>query len=106
MFGYKFFFFLAGGRYSIENCQGIHILESQNFFPMSWMEATDMATQSRSAKEWQEVVKDSYSIDFFRSSSNNTTPIRKLKYYGKKIPAYAYLGPKYCPLSFYSENTF
>ena len=28
------------------------------------------------------------------------------KYYGRKIPAYAYLGPKYCPMSFYSENTF
>ena len=73
---------------------------------MSWMEATEMASPKKSAKEWEEVVRDSYSIDFFRSSSNNTTPILKLKYYGRKIPAYAYLGPKYCPLSFYSENTF
>ena len=96
----------AGGRYSAEKCQGIHILESYYFFPMSWMEATDMAIEKISAKEWEIIVKDSYSIDFYRSSSNNTTPIRKLKYYGRKIPAYAYLGPKYCPLSFYSENTF
>ena len=98
--------FTVGGRYSVENCQGIRILESYHFFPMSWMEATEMATNSKSEIEWKDIIKDSYSIDFFRSSSNNTTPILKRKYYGRKIPAYAFLGPNFCPLSFYSENTF
>ena len=65
-----------------------------------------MATNSRSEIEWKDTIKDSYSIDFFRSSSNNTTPILKRKYYGRKIPAYAFLGPEFCPLSFFSEKTF
>ena len=99
-------FILAGGLYSVENCQGIHVLRPYHFFPMSWMEATDLVCEARSAKDWEELLEKSYSIDFFRTSSNNTTPITKRKYYGKKIPAYAYLGPKYCPSSFYSETTF
>ena len=97
---------LAGGRYSVENCHGIHVLQPFNFYPMSWTEATELFVKRRSEQEWENILDNSYSIDFYRTSSNNTTPITKPKYYGKKIPAYSYLGPKYCPLSFYSEITF
>lgn len=97
---------VVGGRYSAENCQGINILKPNSFFPMSWMEATDLVEAKRSPDDWDVVLQNSYSIDFYRSSSNNTTPITSRKYYGKKIPAYSHLGPKYCPLSFSSDRTF
>lgn len=96
----------VGGNYTAEDCEEIHILEPHAFFPMAWHEATLLVTEKRSPEDWDAFLRNSYSIDFYRSSSNSTTPIRDRKYYGKKIPAYAHLGPKYCPLSFKSDSTF
>ena len=102
----KEMYMILGGNYTAENCEEIHILDSHSFFPMAWYEATLLVTEKRSPKDWDAFLRNSYSIDFYKSSSKSTTPIRDRKYYGKKIPAYAHLGPKYCPMSFKSDPTF
>ena len=102
----QLFFLLVGGRYSVEKCQGAHILQPFHFFPMSWMEASDLVIGKHTKSDWKKILEKSFSIDFFRTSSNNTLSIMKPKYYGSKLPAYAYLGPKHCPLSFNSEMLF
>ena len=90
----------------MKKCQGAVVLQPYYFFPMSWMEAADLSTPTHSKNGWKKVFENSFSVDFFRTSGNNTQPIMKPKYYGRKLPAYAYLGPDYCPLSFNSEILF
>ena len=102
---YQSYFLLAGGRYSKENCQGVRILESFNFFPLSWYQA-DVLKQANTADAWKKVFERSYSVDFYNTSGGKYFKVMKPKFYGGKLPAYAYLGPKYCPLSFSSEKLF
>lgn len=56
--------------------------------------------------EWDNFFLDSFSVDFFHSSSKSSVKVLKPRYYGQKAPAYAYLAPKYCPVSFGSSKTF
>ena len=98
--------FIVGGWYTPERCQGIHVMDSKTFFPMSWYEASQLSRPIMSAEEWREFLVDSYSIDFYHSSGQNHVNIMQPKFYGKKLPAYAYLAPTYCPVSYYSEVLF
>ena len=81
------------------------MLNSQTFFPFSWLEA-NFASAKHSAEEWQTIFADSFSVDFFRSTLRNAMPVLRSNYYGATMPAYSYLGPKFCPLSYFSEKTF
>ena len=100
------FFFFKVERYSASQCQGLQVVHPMLFFPFCWNEAPQYYSPPRSIKEWEDLVKDSYSMDFFASSSNNTMPIMKPQYYGAEMPAYAALGPKYCPRAFFSAKHF
>ena len=97
---------MMGHHDSEDKCQGIHVIEPYNFFPIPWQVGLHLLTPPRTEKEWKNTFRKSYSVDFYRSSLGITRSIMKPKFYGSKLPAYAYLGPKYCPLSFYSEKFF
>ena len=75
------------------------------FYPFSWMEASDLA-KGRPLEEWKKIFENSVSVDFFYSSIRQHIKIMRPQYYGRDIPAMAYLGPSYCPISFYSEKLY
>ena len=93
-------------RYSASKCGGLQVVHPRYFFPFCWSQAPLYFSPTRAEKEWSELVKDAYSMDFFASSSNNTLKVLRPQYYGQKMPAYASLGPKYCPRSFFSGKHF
>ena len=99
-------FFSVGGRYDPSLCPNVRIILPKYIFPMSWQLATTLYEAERTKQEWLEFVADSFSIDFYQSSLMNYQKIMKPKYYGKKMPAYAALGPDFCPLSFDSVKLF
>ena len=102
---YDIYFLSVGGAYSPEHCQGYEVVDSTHFFPVPWIKGNEL-TVNRKLDEWAQFFKDAYSVDFYSSSVKNTWKILRPEYYGGKKPAYAYLGPKFCPWSFSSERTF
>ena len=101
-----FFFFTVGGAYSPDRCKGYELVDPKYFFPVPWLQANQLFEANRSLAEWEEFFSEAYSVDFFRTSMGNKKKVMRPKYYGFKKPAYSYLGPKFCPLSFFSERTF
>ena len=95
-----------GSHDSGDKCQGIHVIEPYHFFPIPWFAGLHLLTPPRTVKEWQKTFENSYSVDFYRSSLEIKKNIMKPKFYGGKLPAYAYLAPRYCPLSLHSEKFF
>ena len=101
-----FFHISVGGAYSPERCQGYELVDPKYFFPFPWLQANELSESSKTLDEWEEFFSEAFSVDFFRSSMGNTRKVMRPQYYGKRRPAYSYLGPKFCPLSFFSERTF
>ena len=99
-------FLSVGGAFSVDRCQNNEIVEPDNFFPISWLEASVLIEAKRTLKEWQEFFANAKSVDFFRSSMGNKRKVLRPQFYGARKPAYSYLGPNFCPLSYYSEKTF
>jgi hypothetical protein len=99
-------FVLVGGSYDPANCPNVRIVHPKFIFPVPWQIGTTLYETERTAKEWLELFAEAYSVDFFQSSLGNYQKIMRPKYYGKKLPAYATLGPIYCPLSYFSEKMF
>lgn len=57
--------------------------------------------------EWEEIFSESYSVDFFSSSSGaHKLKARGPEYYGNNVPAYTMLGPRFCPVAFGSQKVF
>ena len=100
------FYFTVGGAYSPDRCNGYELVDPKYFFPVPWLQANQLFEANRSLAEWEEFFSEAYSVDFFRTSMGNKKKVLRPKYYGFKKPAYSYLGPKFCPLSFFSERTF
>ena len=96
-----------------KNCSGMTIVESSSFFPYDWFHHVEMI-ESKPNSFWKEKFKSSLAVTYYGSSSrgpNNPhgTPFPKVlrpNFYGKNKPALAYLGPKECPVSFYSVKKF
>ena len=74
------------------------------FYPRPWMFANSLFDKL-TGEEWDSLFKDTYAVHFYASSSP-TRKILRPKFYGKKVPAYSYLGVQHCPISFFSEKTF
>ena len=98
----------TGVSYNPNQCQGLEIVNPKYFFPFPWFKANDIITQRKSLEEWEDFFKDAYSADFFATSGMSSSNIRvqRPKYYGKQKPAFLYLGPKYCPTSYFSADLF
>ena len=100
----------VGGAYSPERCQDqmghqYEVVAPTNFFPIPWLESARF-NDKKSMADWENIFKDAYSVDFYRSSMGNNRKILPPRYYGAKKPPYSYLGPKYCPLSFFADRSF
>ena len=103
---YIFISILVGGAYSVDRCQGYEVVDTKYFFPLPWLEANNLSDATKSLSEWEEFFSEAFSVDFFRTSMGNKRKVMRPQYYGVRKPAYSYLGPKFCPLSFFSERTF
>jgi len=93
-------------RFNPEKCRGVTVSHPKLTYPVPWFEAALLWTPRRSNKEWKEFFSSAVSIHFYFSSVSNKERCHRPQQYGKMKPAYAYLGPKYCPLSFWSEKEF
>ena len=91
-----------------EQCQGLEIVNPKYFFPFPWFKASSISNQRKSLEEWEDFFKDAYSADFFASSGagSSNTRVQRPKFYGRQKPAFLYLGPKYCPTSYFSAKLF
>ena len=100
--------FSDGGAYNPSRCQGLEVVDSKYFYPFPWFEASSAISQKKSLEEWEDFFKDSYSADFFATSVMGTskTRVQRANFYGKQKPAFVYLGPKYCPTSYFSAKLF
>ena len=103
-----YFLISAGGAYNPSRCQGLEVVDPKYFFPIPWVESTDMIIQRKSLQEWEDFFKDAYSADFFASSGASLSNMRvqRAQFYGRQKPAFLYLGPKYCPTSYFSAKLF
>ena len=81
-------------------------MNPKNFFPVPWLEANKLSEDKNTLEFWADFFKESYSLDFFRTSVGNKRKVLKNQYYGKRKPAYSYLGPTFCPTAFNSERIF
>jgi len=95
----------VGGQFTAAKCEGIRLLPAESFYPFAWTNAVEMFN-GRKPEEWRRVFKDTFSIDFFASSLKAKLKIMRPKFYGAKVPAYAYIAPLHCPISFHSEKLF
>ena len=100
--------FLSDSRSFVAQCQGLEIVNPKYFFPFPWFKANAIKNQKKSLEEWEDFFKDAYSADFFASSGmgSSNTRFQRPKYYGRQKPAFLYLGPKYCPTSYFSAKLF
>ena len=95
----------------ILNCSGMSLAESKLFFPYDWFHHVELA-EKKPKRYWEEKFNTSLAVTYYGSSSRggkHGTPfpsVLRPNYYGKEKPALAYLGPKECPLSFYSVRPF
>merc|ERR1712086_862902 len=79
-----------------ENCQGVTVLPPKYFYPRPWMFANALFDKL-TGDDWDSLFKDTYAVHFYASSSP-TRKILRPKFYGKKVPAYSYLGVQHCPI--------
>jgi hypothetical protein len=89
----------------IENnhCEGMSIIHPDIFNPVR--PGMDKQLLWRQEPVGHEVWDDLFApptrgIHFYSSSSN------RIEVHDRKLHAYAYLGPKYCPLSYYGSTSF
>ena len=102
------YLFLSDSGSFVAQCQGLEIVNPKYFFPFPWLKANAIKNQKKSLEEWEDFFKDAYSADFFASSGATLSNIRvqRAQFYGRQKPAFLYLGPKYCPTSFFSAKLF
>ena len=62
-------------------------------------------TPRRTEGEWARFFAETVSVHFYFSSVSNQEKCFPGTY-GEEEPAYAYLGPRYCPISYWSEDEF
>ena len=97
--------------HEFKNCSGMSLAESKLFFPYDWFHHVELA-QHKANSYWEEKFNKSLAVTYYGSSSRghkHGTPfpsVSRPNTYGMKKPALAYIGPKECPISFYSVKTF
>ena len=101
---FSFLYVVEG--YTLEKCGGkIQILSPELFYAFNWITCVKLV-ETKSREEWNEIFKNSYTQDFFSSSTKNSIKIMKARNYGQKMPAMSHLGPLMCPLAYYSEKLY
>ena len=88
-----------------QRCNGFAVVEPRLFYPFDWFNAGGM-TNKQLNTFWDERFKKSYVAHFYGTSSKSSPKILRPNNYGKAKPAYAYLGPTHCPVSFFSTRPF
>ena len=95
--------------YSRTLCSGMRVVEPRLFYPVNWFHASELQ-QSRLKEHWEELFKKSLVVHFYGSSQEGSgggvQRVLRPNNYGKEKPAMTYLGPRECPLSFYSTRPF
>ena len=94
--------------YSRNRCSGIELFEPWLFYPVDWFHSTILNKNHMLVDSyWEEKFKNSVAVHFYGSLvRNDNDKVMRPKNYGKKKPAMAYIGPKACPLSFFSTTPF
>ena len=95
--------------YSRDLCSGMTVVEPRLFYPVDWFHGSEL--QNSNLKEhWDDLFKKSLVVHFYGSSMAGTSgshaTVLRPNNYGKEKPAMTYLGPKECPVSFYSTRPF
>ena len=97
--------------HEMRNCSGMTVAESKLFFPYGWFDHVEMA-ENKPNCYWEEKFKTSLAVTYYGSSSRGAShgsgfpSVLRPNNYGRKKPALTYLGPKECPLSFFSARPF
>merc|ERR1712150_24157 len=78
----------------------LEVLPVSSFLPIGCNKANDLWNYE-AHQDWDEVFKCSYAVHFF-SYLTSKKPIRK----ELQHEAYSYLGPKHCPISYWSTDKF
>ena len=63
---------------SAANCRGFQVLPPNSFFPIKWYEASRLWIDFKTAEDWDEEFRDSYTIHFYQSSWRTGTKTIKL----------------------------
>ena len=92
------------------NCFGMTIAEPSLFFPYDWFHHVELR-EKKSKLYWEEKFKNSLAVQYYEASSmftptRSSPSVLRPNVYGTEKPALAYLGPKECPISFYSVRPF
>ena len=85
------------------HCDEVRILDKMKFNPVSSGRAGALLWRNKpvsSFQEWEELFKDSLGIHFFAAQTN------RLEVNDPYRHAYAYLGPKFCPISYSKSSIF
>ena len=91
-------------------CYGMTIAEPSLFFPYDWFHHVELG-EKKSKHYWDEKFKKSLAVTYYEASSmftptRSSPSVLRPNIYGREKPALAYLGPKECPISFYSVKPF
>ena len=82
--------------------QELEVLPNDYFYPAKAYETSKLWTSSpQSEDDWEKLFQDSYMVHFYSSQTNSLVVQRNQNY-----EAYSYLGPQYCPVAFWSSETF
>ena len=92
------------------NCSGMTIAETSIFYPYDWTHHVELG-EKKSKLYWEEKFRKCLAVTYYQASSmftptRSSTFVLHPKKYGAEKPALAYLGPKQCPISFYSVSRF
>ena len=93
---------------SRNRCSGMKLVEPWLFYPVDWFHSTVLDNSHMfDDRYWEEKFKNSVAIHFYGSLvRHDNDKVLRPRLYGKKKPAMAYIGPKSCPLSFFSTSPF
>ena len=82
--------------------QELEIVPNDYFYPAKAYEISKLWTiDTQNEDDWKRLLKDSYIIHFYSSQTNSLVVQRNVNY-----EVYSYLGPKYCPVAYWSSESF
>ena len=104
--GYKKINTLNPKEHSRKHCSGMAVIEPRSFYAVNWFFA-GVLFDKRQEDYWAALFNKSYVVHFYGSSSRTIHKrVLRPNQYGRDKPAYAFLGPDHCPVSFYSARPF
>ena len=95
-------------EYSRGRCSGMQLVEPWLFYPIDWFHSSILGKNHKFGdSHWREKFEHSVGVHFYGSLvRNDNDKVLRPRYYGKKKPAMAYIGPIACPKSFFSTSPF